>query len=478
MKPNILFTNAYHISDDHHEQITMRPYPALGPLYIAAYLRERGYAVAYFDSVFQHDERALAETMQRLDPPVVGVSALIIGRETAREQIRIAKEQGRTVIAGGPDPSIVPGTYLRYGADYVVMGEGEHTAHELMDSLSGRSARPIEEIRGIAYLRDGELKYTRARDRIQDLDALPWPARDLLDLTPYLSAWRRRHGYSSVHLLTSRGCPFRCNWCSKGVYGKAFRARDPRDVAKEMRWLIDTYQPERLWIADDLIGVQKKWVSAWHDAVLEADAVLPFECLSRADLLTPQMVRELRQIGCFRIYFGAESGSQRVLDAMQKDTTVEQIYGASAMLKEAGIERGFFMMLGYPPEEMVDIKMTIKMLLDIVPEMVGFSVAYPIEGTPFHDAVRAQMSVQAPQWRSSNENRVLFDARYSTRFYAATIAYIQARLRLARRTRPDRRVPTDLAKLAYHALVAAGARRSRRRPARALAGPGFSHTGS
>lgn len=478
MKPDILFTNAYHISDDRHEQITMRPYPPLGPLYIAAYLRRHGYGVAYFDSVFETNEEALAATMQRLDPAVVGVSALVIGRETAREQIRLAKEQGRTVIAGGPDPSIVPGTYLRYGADYVVLGEGEYTALELLDSLSGRSARPIEEIQGIAFLRDGEVKFTRARERIKDLDSLPWPARDLIDLSPYLAAWRTRHGYSSVHLLTSRGCPFRCNWCSKGVYGKTFRARDPHDVAKEMRWLIDTYQPERLWIADDLIGVQKRWVSAWKDAVLEADATIPFECLSRADLLTPQMVAELRQIGCFRIYFGAESGSQRILDAMQKDTRVEEIYAASAMLKEAGIERGFFMMLGYPPEDVSDIALTVKMLMDIVPEMVGFSVAYPLEGTPFHEKVQAQLLPHAQQWRGSNENRVMFNAAYSTQFYAATIQYIQARLRLARRRRFDRKMPVDLARIAYYGLMAARARRLKGRPARPLAGPGFSHTGS
>ncbi|HWE64883.1 MAG TPA: radical SAM protein, partial [Chloroflexota bacterium] len=434
--------------------------------------------VGFFDSVFQTGEEALAETMQRLDPAIVGVSALVIGRDTAREQIRLAKEQGRTVIAGGPDPSIVPGTYLRYGADYVVMGEGEYTALELMDSLTGRSGRAVEEIQGIAYLRDGELRFTKARDKIKDLDSLPWPARDLLDMAPYFTAWRNRHGYSSVHLLTSRGCPFRCNWCSKGVYGKTFRARDPHDVAKEMRWLVDAYQPERLWIADDLIGVQKKWVSAWKDAVLEADATIPFECLSRADLLTPQMVHELRQIGCFRIYFGAESGSQRILDAMQKDTNVEDIYAAAAMLKEAGIERGFFMMLGYPPEDRSDIKLTIKMLMEIVPEMVGFSVAYPLEGTPFHEKVKAQMPVQTQQWRGGNENRVLFDATYSTRFYGAMIQYIQARLRLARRTRIDRRVPLDLARVAYYRLVAARARRTKRRPARPLAGPGFSHTGS
>ena len=190
--------------------------------------------------------------------------------------------------------------------------------------------------------------------------------------------------------------------------------------------------------------MQKSWVTAWTDAVKQADAAMPFECLSRADLLTPKMIQELQSIGCFRIYFGAESGSQRVLDAMQKDTKVEDIYAAASMLKDAGIERGFFMMLGYPPEDRSDIKRTVKMLMDIVPEMVGFSVAYPLEGTPFFEKVKAQMPVQAQQWRGGNENRVLFNATYSTEFYAATIQYIQARLRLARRHKFDRRVPADL----------------------------------
>ncbi|HEY8287358.1 MAG TPA: radical SAM protein [Chloroflexota bacterium] len=476
--PDILFTNAYHISNDHHEQITMRPYPALGPLYVAAYLRQHGYDVAFFDSVFQTNEAALLETVRASAPRFVGVSALIIGRATAREQIRALKAMGCTVIAGGPDPSIVPETYLRdFGADYVVMGEGEYTARELLDSLSGRGMVPVEDVRGIAFLREGILKITRAREKIQDLDGLPWPARDLMDFTPYLAAWRARHGYSSVHLLTSRGCPFRCNWCSKGVYGKTFRARDPGDVAREMRWLRETYLPERLWVADDLLGVKRSWVTAWREAVLAEDAAMPFECLSRADLLTPQMLAELKEIGCFRVYFGAESGSQRVLDAMQKDTKVEEIRAAAAMLKAAGIERGFFMMLGYPPEDIGDIRLTERMLMEIVPEMVGFSVAYPLEGTGFYEKVKAQIPVQAQQWQSGNENRVLFNAAYSTRFYAATIQRLQARLRLKRRTRLDRKVPVDLAKVAYHSFKAARARRDRRPRTLPTRGPEFSHNG-
>jgi radical SAM superfamily enzyme YgiQ (UPF0313 family) len=226
-----------------------------------------------------------------------------------------------------------------------------------------------------------------------------------------------------------------------------------------------------------LIGVQKKWVSAWREAVLAEDAAMPFECLSRADLLTHQMLAELKQIGCFRIYFGAESGSQRILDAMQKDTKVEEIYAASAMLKDAGIERGFFMMLGYPPEDATDIKLTERMLMEIVPEMVGFSVAYPLEGTPFYEKVKAQVPVQAEQWRSGNENRVLFNATYSTRYYAATIQRIQARLRLKRRRAIDRKVPVDLARVAYYSITAARARRDRRPRPVPQAGPGFSHTG-
>ena len=476
--PDILFTNAYHISNDHHEQITMRPYPALGPLYVAAYLRQHGYEVAFFDSVFQTNEEALLETVRASAPRFVGVSALVIGRTTAREQIRALKARGCTVIAGGPDPSIVPETYLRdFGADYVVMGEGEYTTRELLDTLSGRGNVPVEEVRGIAFLREGRLTITRPREKIQDLDGLPWPARDLMDFTPYLAAWRSRHGYSSVHLLTSRGCPFRCNWCSKGVYGKTFRARDPKDVAREMRWLRETYQPERLWVADDLLGVKRSWVSDWREAVLAADAAMPFECLSRADLLTPRMLAELKEIGCFRVYFGAESGSQRVLDAMQKDTKVDEIRAAAAMLKAAGIERGFFMMLGYPPEDIGDIRLTERMLMEIVPEMVGFSVAYPLEGTGFYEKVKAQIPVQAQQWRSGNENRVLFNATYSTRFYAATIQRLQARLRLKRRTRVDRRVPVDLAKVAYYSIKAARARRDRRPRALPTAGPEFSHNG-
>ncbi|MFI5267326.1 MAG: B12-binding domain-containing radical SAM protein, partial [Chloroflexota bacterium] len=310
-----------------------------------------------------------------------------------------------------------------------------------------RSLADVESIAGLVFSRANKLVRTPPRPLSKDVESLPLPDREAIDLQSYARPWRERHGVFAVHLMTSRGCPFGCKWCSRAPFGRTFRQRSPESVAQEMRQIKDTYHPDLLWIADDILGVDKRWIAAWRVAVEQLDAAIPFECLSRADLITEPLVRDFQALGCRRVYVGAESGSQKVLDAMNKGITVEDIHHAAGLLKRYGIERAFFMMLGYPSEELADVEKSLQLLQAIKPEYVGFSVAYPLRGTVFYEEVKDYISVEQ-QWLESNENRPLHTNAYSARFYQQAIHLANKRLQLSRQ-RPTRpRWAIDAAKVA------------------------------
>jgi anaerobic magnesium-protoporphyrin IX monomethyl ester cyclase len=277
---------------------------------------------------------------------------------------------------------------------------------------------------------------TNRRPLIQDVDRLPFPARDLLDLERYRQAWRDRHDHFSLSIIATRGCPFGCTWCQKSVFGRSFRPRSPESVAKEMAQIKERYRPDQVRVVDDVMGIDRGWVRSWHDALLEKDAVIPFECLSRVDLLDEEMARLLKDIGCRRIHFGAESGSQAMLDAMKKGTTVEQIYQATELCRRLGIETYLYMMVGYPGEEWSDLEQSVALLRATRPDAFSTTIAYPLPGTPFHEAVRDRLALEGhtlPDWVHTAENRLLFErGRYSTFFYRRVIRWFHSEWRDAR----------------------------------------------
>jgi anaerobic magnesium-protoporphyrin IX monomethyl ester cyclase len=341
---------------------------------------------------------------------------------------------------GGADPTGRPESYLEPQSngdspvDIVVVGEGEQTLLELLPALlSGERREPsLAQIQGLVYRRaNGEVVCTPARKHCADLDSLPLPARDLLDIEAYRRAWRGHHGLFSLSLIATRGCPYGCTWCQKSVFGRSFRPRSPESVAEEMRLIKAQYHPDQLRIVDDVMGIDRKWVRAWHDAVLAKDAVTPFECLSRVDLMDEELVRLLKEAGCIRIAFGAESGSQKVLDAMNKGTQVEQIRQASDLCRRYGIETYFYIMLGYPGEEWPDILKTAALLRKSRPDTFSSTIAYPLPGTNFYDEVKHRL-LDTPDWDYTAENRLLFEREYSTRFYRWVQRWLYQEWRAAR----------------------------------------------
>ena len=439
---DVLFGQAYFLRFDRKLWEARQPYPPLGALYAAACVRERGYRVAMFDAMLAVSEDEWTAALDRHSPRFAVIyednfnyltkMCLLRMRDAALKMIAAARARGVPVVVSGSDATDHPAIYLDAGAAAVVSGEGEVTLVELLDVMSGRTAGRVEGVRGVCY-RDqrGHLRRSPSRDVIRDLDSLPFPAWDLVDVARYRALWMRHHGYHSMNLVTTRGCPFHCNWCAKPIYGQRYSARSARHVAEEMAHLKTTYAPDHLWIADDIFGLKPEWIERFAEELDALDAAIPFKCLLRADQVTEQVASALRRARCRTAWLGAESGSQRVLDAMEKGTRVEQIANAARLLHAAGIEVGFFLQFGYPGETREDIDLTLAMVRDCRPDDIGISVSYPLPGTTFYQRVQAQLG-QKQNWVDSSDLAMMYRATYVPDFYRALHRLVHTEFRARR----------------------------------------------
>jgi radical SAM superfamily enzyme YgiQ (UPF0313 family) len=283
--------------------------------------------------------------------------------------------------------------------------------------LSGREERPVDQIAGLAYVRDGKVVLSAPRPDLRDLDVLPFPAWDLVDVDRYSAIWRKRHGYFSMNVATSRGCPYHCNWCAKPIWGQRYNVRSPENVVAELAWLKQDYRPDQIWFVDDIMGLRPGWIERLAGLVESTDTRIPFKSLNRADLLLKgDTIPALRRAGAQVVWIGAESGSQRILDAMEKGTRVEQIIQATDRLHHEGIEVGFFLQFGYPGETRADIERTIQLVRDCDPDDIGISVSYPLPGTKFYRAVQEQLG-KRHHWLDSDDLAMLYRGPFTTEFY-------------------------------------------------------------
>src|ERR1022692_528331 len=428
---DILLTHGYFLYEDPKELQIMKPYPPLGILYICAHLRSKGLRVEVFDSTFSSREQ-LFQVLRQRPPSVLGVYANLMTRPNVVEILGVAKGAGWKTIVGGPEPSAYVDEYLEAGADVIVIGEGEVTLEELVPALNSNSVESLRQVKGIVFrAQDATIVRTPPRDQIRDIDAQPWPARESIDLPRYLAVWREHHGMGSVSLITARGCPYHCRWCSHEVFGKTHRRRKPASVADELEWLIDRYQPEMAWMADDVFTIHHGWLFQYAAELKRRGLKLPFECISRADRLNLQVVETLAEMGCFRVWIGSESGSQRILDAMERGVTVEQVQTAVTLCRSAGIQTGMFLMWGYEGEELSDIEATVEHVKKTDPDIFFTTVAYPIKGTPYFSEV-AERVENPKSWSEGSDRDFRIRNRHSRQFYRFADKLLRSEVELKR----------------------------------------------
>lgn len=452
---DILLAHAYFLAEDPTEQRVMKPYVPLSILSLSAYLKMRGHTVGLFDATFRSLKEFEAE-VSSTKPRMVGISVNMMTKFPAIKMIAIAKRHGAKVILGGPEVPFYAKEFLEEGADIVVIGEGERTLDETLRVLNGTEDKDaLRSVDGLAFLDNGVVVQTPPRALLPTLDELSMPDRESIDLEPYLHTWKKRHGYSSLSIITMRGCPYTCKWCSHAVYGESYRRRSPSLVAEEILFLSKRYKPDFLWFADDVFTINHKWLFALEDELLRRSLSIPFECITRADRLTGEVVQTLKRMSCKRVWIGAESGSQRILDAMSRDVRIEQVEAITAACHEAGIEVGTFIMLGYAGEQPSDIEKTIAYLKRSRPDIVLTTTAYPIKGTTFYNEVSDRIVVPALPFSSWNDRYIRIAGRNSDRFYwFANRRVINeaafARLRHARKKRWGKMMRTFMKAKAAH----------------------------
>ena len=405
----------------------MKPYAPLATLLIAARLRELGHRVALFDATLASGVDEFVEMLRATRPTVVGIlednfnyltkMCTVNSRRATLEMVAAARAHGCRVAVNGSDATDLPALYLEAGAHAVLLREADVSFPALADAWRESLDVVLTGIPGLALRRDdGAISYTAPALTPGDLDALPLPAWDLVDIERYRRAWIAAHGLFSWSMVTSRGCPFGCNWCAKPIFGRRYVQRSPDGVAEELRRLKSEVRPDHIWFADDIFGLTAPWIESFASAVAARAARTPFTIQTRADLLQPPVVAALAAAGAQEVWLGVESGSQAILDAMDKGTTVDAVRGATRALKAAGIKACWFLQLGYPSERWEDVLLTRDLVRAERPDDIGVSVAYPLPGTKFHATVQTQLGLRK-NWHDTDDLAMLFRGTYTTAFY-------------------------------------------------------------
>lgn len=420
---SLLFTHAYYLSDDVKEQKIMKPYPPLGLLYVSAYLKSKNIDNAVFDTTFSSQQEQLNFILEK-QPKVICIYTNLMTKIEVVRLVKILKTEKYNhpkIILGGPDITYNVENYLNTGADFLVIGEGEETTFELYKTI--QSNGNFHKIDGIAFMENNKVIQTNSRTKIKDLTDLPLSNREAINMQRYLDTWKQNHGQSSMTISTQRGCPYTCKWCSTAVYGQSYRRRPANLVATEMKMLKEQYNPDAIWFVDDVFTVSHKWLQEFRNEVIKQEAIVPFECITRAERLNDEILQLLKEIGCFRIWIGAESGSQKVIDLMDRRVDVNLVKEMIQKTNKIGIETGTFIMLGYPGETKNDIAETIHYLKEAIPTHYTITIAYPIKGTSLYYEVEDKITHQ-PNWETSTDREIDFKRTYSRKYYDYAVSKV------------------------------------------------------
>ncbi|WP_299887482.1 radical SAM protein [uncultured Lacinutrix sp.] len=434
---DVLFSHSYFYKFDQKQWDNKTPFPPLGTLYAASFLRENGYKVSLFDTNLIDKPESIFEKLKTVKPKFFVLyddgfnyltkMCLTTMREAAFKMMSIAKEAGCIVIANSSDSTDHFEKYLDNGADFIIKGEGEEALKELIDSITLNQATTT--IKSIVYKKENEIIENPKRPVLRDLDVLPLPAWDLINIDDYKAIWELSGKAFTLNIATTRGCPFKCNWCAKPIYGNRYNSHSPAYITKHIKYLSDTFNVKRFWMCDDIFGLKPNWVQEFNIQLKTHKLNISYYIQSRVDLLLKEdTIDALVESGLEEVWVGAESGSQAILDAMDKDTKVEQIYEATKLLKTKNVRVAFFIQFGYLNETKEDIDKTIQMIKELVPDNIGVSVSYPLPGTKFYEKVKDDLILKA-NWTDSDDLAMMFKGTYSTEFYRKLQRYVHKEYR-------------------------------------------------
>ncbi len=459
----VLFSHSYFLAFDQKQLAQSKPYPPLGTIYAASYIREQGHEVALFDSNFSKGAQEVIPTLEQFKPEILVIyddgfnyltkMCLTNMRLATFEMIRIAKSKGIFVVVSSSDSTDHYTEYLKNGADIIIIGEAEESLNEIIQAKINNSN--FSDLDGIVYLEPNGVTKSKARIVKKDLDELPFPAWDLVDIEKYKSAWKK-HGYFSINIATTRGCPFKCNWCAKPIYGNRYNSHSPQYIVSLIQMMQKQFDFDHIWFCDDIFGLKPNWVQEFDKLLVQENITIRYKIQSRADLLLkPDTLQALASSGCDEIWIGAESGSQKILDAMDKGTQVEQIASATLGMKAHNIKPCFFLQFGYLGENWEDIQLTLNMVKELMPYDIGVSVSYPLPGTPFYEKVKDELKGKA-NWTDSDELLVMYKSTYQAKFYKYLHRYIHNlfRSKQAKEAIQEGFNPGQLLRFLYHSSKA------------------------
>lgn len=431
---DILLTHGYFLTEDPLERKVMKPYPPLGLLYISSYLKSKEFNVEVLDTTFM-SYGAASNFIADKRPAIVGIYCNMMTKFNVLKLIELCRSLNSTIILGGPEPVNYIEEYIAYGADIIVLGEGEEALAELVPRLQTNGRQELWKISGIAFRADdGTVQKTQPRVLQPKLDELPFPDRDAIDMSAYLRTWKEHHHQSSVSLITARGCPYTCTWCSHSVFGFSHRRRSVPNVVDEVEQIIARYNPDMLWYADDVFTIHTRWFLDYADELERRNIRIPFECISREDRLDEDIIRRLAEIGCARLWIGSESGSQRILDAMQRKTDAVRVREMTKLLQKYGIEAGMFIMLGYEGETLTDLKQTVLHLKAANPDIFLTTVSYPIKGTKYYEQIDGKV-MRPADWANHTDRDLDVAGRRSRRYYEFVNRWMVNEVNFSRRLR-------------------------------------------
>lgn len=427
---DVLFSHSYYYQMDSKQWDTGMPYPPLGTIYAASYVRENHYSVDLFDVGLKEGPNEIQNVIQQKRPKYLVLyddgfnyltkMCLTNMREAAFKMIEIAKSKGCQVIVSSSDSTDHFDQYLGKGADVVLLGEGEISLLETLQAMDEN--KPLESIKGIAFKSLQGVHNNGRREVIRDLDILPQPAWDLINVKEYKAAWTSKIPFA-LNVATTRGCPFKCNWCAKPIYGNRYNSRSPQRVVDEIALLEKEYGVTNFWMCDDIFGLKPNWVQEFDRLLKKTGLQISFKIQSRADLLLKEnSIDALVSSGLKEVWLGAESGSQSILDAMDKGTTIEQIEESTRLLQRKGVRVAFFIQYGYLGETKTDINKTIDLIKRAKPDDIGISVSYPLPGTKFYETVKSEMK-EKQNWTDSNDLAMMFSGSFNQEFYKKLHSY-------------------------------------------------------